>query len=202
MNVLEHYQVALIFLLVGAAMVAAPMAMLTLLRPRKPSVAKEVPYECGVDPIGDAQVCFDLRFYTDALIFVVFDVEAVLMFPWAKVFRSLRDPAGHSMTGVALVEGLLFVGVLFLGLVYVWAKGDIDWVKSLVEQKGQVRSAGVAPPLPQYHDAETTMEVESEEVVAAVSDSIAPEHHAAMHEHHHGHGHGAHGGHGDGHARH
>ncbi len=186
MNVLEHYQVALIFLLVGVAMVAAPMVMLTLLRPRKPSVAKEVPYECGVDPIGDAHVCFDLRFYTDALIFVVFDVEAVLMFPWAKVFRSLRDPAGHPMTGVALVEGLLFVGVLALGLAYVWVKGDIDWVKSLTEQRGLVRTAGVAPvlPLPGAHEAETTAEVEAEEVVAAVSDSIAPTHHAAVHEHH------------------
>jgi len=186
MNVLEHYQVALIFLLVGVAMVAAPMVMLTLLRPRKPSVAKEVPYECGVDPIGDAHVCFDLRFYTDALIFVVFDVEAVLMFPWAKVFRSLRDPAGHAMTGVALVEGLLFVGVLALGLAYVWVKGDIDWVKSLTEQRGLVRTAGVAPvlPLPGAHEAETTAEVEAEEVVAAVSDSIAPTHHAAVHEHH------------------
>ena len=186
MNVLEHYQVALIFLLVGVAMVAALMVMLTLLRPRKPSVAKEVPYECGVDPIGDAHVCFDLRFYTDALIFVVFDVEAVLMFPWAKVFRSLRDPAGHSMTGVALVEGLLFVGVLALGLAYVWVKGDIDWVKSLTEQRGLVRTAGVAPvlPLPGAHEAETTAEVEAKEVVAAVSDSIAPTHHAAVHEHH------------------
>jgi NADH-quinone oxidoreductase subunit A len=186
MNVLEHYQVALIFLLVGVAMVAAPMVMLTLLRPRKPSVAKEVPYECGVDPIGDAHVCFDLRFYTDALIFVVFDVEAVLMFPWAKVFRSLRDPSGHSMTGVALVEGLLFIGVLALGLAYVWVKGDIDWVKSLAEQRGIVRTAGVAPrlPLPGAHEAETIAEVEAEEVVAAVSDSIAPTHHAAVHEHH------------------
>ena len=186
MNVLEHYQVALIFLLVGVAMVAAPMVMLTPLRPRKPSVAKEVPYECGVDPIGDAHVCFDLRFYTDALIFVVFDVEAVLMFPWAKVFRSLRDPSGHSMTGVALVEGLLFIGVLALGLAYVWVKGDIDWVKSLAEQRGIVRTAGVAPrlPLPGAHEAETIAEVEAEEVVAAVSDSIAPTHHAAVHEHH------------------
>jgi NADH-quinone oxidoreductase subunit A len=186
MNVLEHYQVALIFLLVGVAMVAAPMVMLTLLRPRKPSVAKEVPYECGVDPIGDAHVCFDLRFYTDALIFVVFDVEAVLMFPWAKVFRSLRDPSGHPMTSVALVEGLLFIGVLALGLAYVWVKGDIDWVKSLAEQRGIVRTAGVAPllPLPGAHEAETIAEVEAEEGVAAVSDSIAPTHHAAVHEHH------------------
>jgi NADH-quinone oxidoreductase subunit A len=195
MNVLEHYQVALIFLLVGAAMVAAPMLMLTLLRPSKPSVAKEIPYECGVDPIGDAHVCFDLRFYTDALIFVVFDVEAVLMFPWAKVFRTLRDPAGHSMTGVALVEGLLFVGVLALGLAYVWVKGDIDWVKSLAEQRGMVRAAGVPPELPHLGHAdaeppaeiETEAEAEAEEVVAAVADAISPTHHAAGHGDGHGH---------------
>lgn len=138
MNLIDQYQVVLIFLLVGVAMVLAPMVMLALLRPRKPFAAKEAPYECGMDPIGDAQVCFDLRFYTDALIFVVFDVEAVFMFPWARVFKSLKSPSGESLTGFALVEGLIFVGVLFLGLVYVWAKGDLEWIRAI---KGDPRGA-------------------------------------------------------------
>ena len=145
MTVVEHYQAVLIFLLVGVAMVVAPMVMLTLLRPRKPLLEKSIPYECGKDPIGDAQVCFDLRFYTDALIFVIFDVEAAFMFPWARVYRSFGE---RGLSGFALVEGAIFVGVLLLGLVYVWAKGDIDWVKSLKSQPGVVRKEGVAPALP------------------------------------------------------
>ena len=145
MNLLEHYQAVLLFLLVGLAMVLTPMLMLALIRPSKPSHAKEIPYECGVDPVGDAQVCFDLRFYTDALIFVVFDVEAVFMFPWAKVFRSYVAVGQGSFV---LAEGVIFVGILLLGLVYVWAKGDIDWVKSLGDQHGVVRKEGVVPGLP------------------------------------------------------
>jgi NADH-quinone oxidoreductase subunit A len=146
MTLLDHYQAILIFLLVGVAMVVAPMVMLALLRPRKPSLAKAIPYECGKDPIGDAQVCFDLRFYSDALIFVIFDVEAAFMFPWARVYK---DFAARGQSGFALVEGAIFVGVLFLGLIYVWAKGDIDWVKSLNALPGVVRREGVAPTMPE-----------------------------------------------------
>lgn len=145
MSLIEHYQAVLIFLLIGLAMVVSPMFLLALLRPRKPLAAKSVPYECGMDPVGDAQVCFDLRFYTDALIFVIFEVEAVFMFPWAKVYRSF---ASEGLSGFALTEGLVFVGVLALGLVYVWAKGDIDWVKVLAGDRGVVRREGVAPGVP------------------------------------------------------
>ena len=145
MSVIEHYQAVLIFLLVGVAMVLSPLLMLALLRPNQPSVAKSIPYECGKDPIGDAQVCFDLRFYSDALIFVIFDVEAAFMFPWAKVYKSFGE---RGLSGFAFWEGALFVGILALGLLYVWAKGDIDWVKSLGAQPGVVRREGVVPNMP------------------------------------------------------
>lgn len=195
MTAIDQYQVVLIFLLVGVAMVLAPMVLLALLRPRKPMLAKEAPYECGMDPIGSAQVCFDLRFYTDALIFVVFDVEAVFMFPWARVFNSLKSPAGDPLTGFALVEGLIFVGVLFLGLVYVWAKGDIDWVKSLNAQHGVVHVAGVVPTMPDApapdREAEPEFEPEPEPVAAApmagqVTGMVTG--HGASHADAHGHG--------------
>jgi NADH-quinone oxidoreductase subunit A len=146
MTLTDHYQALLIFLLVGVVMVVAPMVMLALLRPRKPLLEKAIPYECGKDPIGDAQVCFDLRFYSDALIFVIFDVEAAFMFPWARVYRSFSD---RGLSGFALVEGAIFVGVLFLGLIYVWAKGDIDWIKSIGGQPSIERKEGVAPELPE-----------------------------------------------------
>ena len=120
MTLIEHFQVVLIFLLVGLGMILVPMVALALLRPNKPSPAKLMPYECGLDPIGEAQVCFDMRFYTDALIFLVFEVETVFLFPWVRVF--------NEMGAIALVEGLIFIVILFLGLAYVWAKGDLDWV--------------------------------------------------------------------------
>jgi NADH-quinone oxidoreductase subunit A len=191
MTAIDQYQVVLIFLLVGVAMVLAPMVLLALLRPRKPLVAKEAPYECGMDPIGSAQVCFDLRFYTDALIFVVFDVEAVFMFPWARVFTSLKSPAGVPLTGFALVEGLIFVGVLFLGLVYVWAKGDIDWVKSLNAQHGVVHVAGVVPTMPDAPapESEPAPELEPEpEPAAAATMSSHGAGEVASHADAHGHG--------------
>jgi NADH-quinone oxidoreductase subunit A len=184
MTAIDQYQVVLIFLLVGVAMVLAPMVLLALLRPRKPLVAKEAPYECGMDPIGDAQVCFDLRFYTDALIFVIFDVEAVLMFPWARVFRSFQSPTGEPLTGFALVEGLIFVGVLFLGLVYVWAKGDIDWVKSLGAQHGVVHQAGVVPTMPAAPEPDFGPEPEIEPEPEPAAASPMASGHSSAHGHH------------------
>jgi hypothetical protein len=90
------------------------------------------------------------------------------MFPWARVFTSLKSPTGESLTGFALVEGLIFVGVLFLGLVYVWAKGDIDWVKALGAQHGVVHAAGVAPTMPEARmpRPEAVPEYEPEPVAA------------------------------------
>lgn len=177
MSLIDQYQAVLIFLLVGVAMVVSPLIMLALVRPKVPLVAKDIAYECGMDPVGDAQVCFDLRFYTDALIFVVFDVEAVFMFPWAKVYRSF---AAEGNSGFALAEGVIFVGILALGLVYVWAKGDIDWVKTLTEGRGVVRREGVVPTLPELEPdpPEAPVELEPEPVAAPVAAATA---HASHH---------------------
>ncbi len=164
MSLIDHYQAVLILLLVGVAMVVSPMVMLGVLRPNKPELAKSIPYECGKDPIGDAHVCFDLRFYTDALIFVVFDVEAAFMFPWAKVYRGF---AAEGLSGFALLEGAIFVGILLLGLVYVWSKGDIDWVKSLAAQPGVIRREGVVPNMPDVTIDPPDVQPELEPIAAA-----------------------------------
>ncbi|MGQ0552309.1 MAG: NADH-quinone oxidoreductase subunit A [Planctomycetota bacterium] len=123
-GVLLDYHAVLVFLITGAVMVCTPLVLGALFRPRNPYPAKSMPYECAEDPVGDAQVRFDMRFYTAALIFIVFDAEIVLMFPWAHVFRE------HPERGLALGAGLLFTTVVFFGLIYDWAKGDLDWVKS------------------------------------------------------------------------
>ena len=182
MSLIEHYQAVLIFLLIGVAMVVSPLIMLALLRPKKPSVAKATASECGMEPVGNAQVCFDLRFYTDALIFVIFDVEAVFMFPWAKVYRSF---ASEGNSGFALTEGLIFVGILALGLAYVWAKGDIDWVKTSSASRDLTRREGLVPVIPAQVPDAPEREPELEPVVVTAPAAAAPAHHADPHPAHH-----------------
>jgi NADH-quinone oxidoreductase subunit A len=121
------YQTVFVFLLIGFGAVIVGMAILGLVRPKKNTPEKLMTYECGKDPFGDGQVRFDMRFYTIALVFVVFDVEIAFLFPWAKVFKSF---IAEGNGGIALIEGLIFIAILFIGLVYVWVKGDLEWVKS------------------------------------------------------------------------
>jgi NADH:ubiquinone oxidoreductase subunit 3 (subunit A) len=131
-DVFLSYHAVLVFLITGVAMVCTPLILGALFRPKNPYPAKNMAYECAEDPIGPAQVRFDMRFYTAALIFIVFDVEIAFMFPWAKVFHAYPD------RWLALAEGLTFIGILFLGLVYVWAKGDVNWSKTF-QQKRRVQ---------------------------------------------------------------
>ncbi len=98
-----------------------------LLAPKKPSHLKETPYECGEQPVGSAWSAFNVRFYVVGLIFIIFDVESVLMFPVAAIFRELND-MGEG--GYALIVFLSFISVLLEGIAYCWKKGDLDWVKS------------------------------------------------------------------------
>jgi NADH-quinone oxidoreductase subunit A len=90
-----------------------------LLRPRRPSAVKSEAFECGNPPSGPAWRRFDVKFYLTAIVFIVFDVEVVFMYPWALVFRPL------GMFG--FVEMAVFVLVLALGFVYVWRKGALEW---------------------------------------------------------------------------
>jgi NADH-quinone oxidoreductase subunit A len=123
-----HYQTVLVFLLFGFGGVIGGMMILALVRPNQPNPEKLTTYECGLDPVGDGQVRFDMRFYTVALVFIVFDVEIAFLFPWAKVYQAFISEGNG---GIALFEGLIFIVILFIGLVYVWAKGDLEWVKAL-----------------------------------------------------------------------
>ncbi len=91
-----------------------------LIQRRHPYPEKLSPYECGIEPpVGDSWHPFAVRYYIFALLFVIFDVEAVFVFPWALVFRRL----GRS----GFAEMMIFIGVLFVGLVYAWAKGALEW---------------------------------------------------------------------------
>lgn len=122
-----HYHSVLVFLLFGFLAVVGGMVVLAAIRPKKNTPEKLMTYECGKDPVGDGQVRFDMRFYTIALVFVIFDVEIAFLFPWAKVYKNFVENGNGA---IALFEGLIFIVILFIGLIYVWAKGDLEWVKS------------------------------------------------------------------------
>lgn len=98
-----------------------------MLSSQKPSRLKQTPYECGEEPVGTAWSAFNIRFYVVGLIFIIFDVESVLMFPVASVFLQFVK-AGNGL--YVLLDFLGFIIVLVTGIAYCWRKGDLDWVKS------------------------------------------------------------------------
>ena len=120
-------------LLIGVAGILLVLFTLLLgkvLSPKKPTPEKLSTYECGEDTIGTAWIPFNPRFYVIALVFLLFDVELLFIFPWATIFGRPELIAADARWGwFALVEMALFVGILVTGLVYVWKKGDLEWIK-------------------------------------------------------------------------
>ena len=128
-----HFANVLVFLALGFVLTAMMLGLGWLVRPSNPEAAKLASYECGEPASGSAWINFNIRFYLVALVFVVFDVELAFMYPVMAVFKSwVADGRGL----VALGEILLFVGVLAIGLVYVWAKRDLEWVKGSPAESG------------------------------------------------------------------
>jgi NADH-quinone oxidoreductase subunit A len=116
----------LVFVVIGVAFLSVTLFLSSLLRPHRPDPEKNSTYECGERPIGRAWFNFNPRFYLVALIFIVFDVEIVFIFPVAVV---LKDWIAAGNGVLALIEIGTFVAILAVGLAYVWAKGDLAWVK-------------------------------------------------------------------------
>jgi NADH-quinone oxidoreductase subunit A len=118
---LTQYASVLVFFVTILGLLAFVFVLWKVLRPERHSEEKTTTYECGEEPVGSAWIQFNIRFYVFALIFLVFDVEAVFLLPWAVVFRELGV--------LAYVEGLVFIGILVVALAYVWRKGDLAWVR-------------------------------------------------------------------------
>jgi NADH-quinone oxidoreductase subunit A len=118
---LTAHSAILVFIAVAVGFLVVNLIAWKVLRPSRFSEEKLTTYECGENPTGSAWIQFNIRFYVFALIFIVFDVEAVFLLPWAVVFRELGV--------VAFVEGLVFIAILAVGLAYVWRKGDLEWVR-------------------------------------------------------------------------
>ena len=116
------YLGVLFFLVAAVLFVGVSLTFSSLVRPSKFTPEKYIPYECGENPVGSPWVQFNIRFYVFALVFIIFDVEVVFLFPWAVVYQKLGL--------FAFIEGLIFIAILALGLAYVWVKGDLEWVRT------------------------------------------------------------------------
>jgi NADH-quinone oxidoreductase subunit A len=117
----SDYLPILIFAVVAVALSAIAVLVPALLGPKRPTDVKLAPYESGKMPIGPARRRFPIQYYLFAVLFVLFDIEVVFLFPWATVFKDLSSP------WVGLLEAGIFVLILVLGLVYVWKKGGLEW---------------------------------------------------------------------------
>ena len=126
--------VALAFVLCGLM-----LGLGLLLRPANPNPNKLSTYECGEPPSGPAWINFNIRFYLIALVFVIFDVELAFVYPVAAVFR---EWVARGQGAFALGEIVVFIGILAVGLIYVWVKGDLEWLKRLpVERRTEPAQA-------------------------------------------------------------
>lgn len=121
------YIPVIVFIGLAIALLIVPLIIQHLVSPRhNKNNDKLMSYECGEVPEGSAWVKFNIRFYIIALVFIIFDVEVVFLFPWAAVYQDFIA-AGNGL--LVLIEMLLFVIILTIGFAYVWIKGDLDWVK-------------------------------------------------------------------------
>jgi NADH-quinone oxidoreductase subunit A len=116
----QNYVPLFIFLAVVGTLIPVTLIVARIVRTQNPNRTKLMPYECGIDPVGDARGRYTVRFYIIAILFVIFDVETIFLFPWAVRFKSL---------GVfGLIEILIFLAILIVGYVWVWKKGALEWV--------------------------------------------------------------------------
>ena len=142
------YLNVLVFASVGFVFVFANVLVGSLIRPKRKDKAGLETYECGETTIGDTWIQFDIRYYTVALIYVIFAVEIAFLFPWAMVLKEAFVTPGIGW--YAVIKGVIFVTILFLGLASVWSKGDLDWVLSYQGNPytpTSRREGGVIPPV-------------------------------------------------------
>ena len=165
------YLNVLVFSGVGLVFVFANMIAGSLIRPKRKTTQGLEVYECGEPTIGEAWIQFDIRYYTVALVYVIFAVEIAFLFPWALVlqesFANTGAAAGAGIGWFALIEGVIFIVILFLGLAYVWAKGDLDWVLAWQKSRYEPRQPRARITIPSV-----------EEITAVQAAPAAPPAHA------------------------
>jgi NADH:ubiquinone oxidoreductase subunit 3 (subunit A) len=117
---MNPWNVIAIFFIVGLIVPVGAIVTAGILGPKKPNPIKQTTYECGIETVGDSWVQFKVQYYIFALVFLVFDVETVFLFPWAVKLGALGM--------FAVIEGIIFILILIAGLVYTWRKGMLEWV--------------------------------------------------------------------------
>lgn len=127
---ISEYGKILLLAIIGLILVCATILSAKFISPKKPNPIKLSTYECGEDAIGSSWVQFNPRFYVVALVFLLFDVELIFVFPWATVFGNANLIAADGRWGwFTLIEMAIFLGILILGLLYIWKNGDLNWAK-------------------------------------------------------------------------
>ncbi|HLT79478.1 MAG TPA: NADH-quinone oxidoreductase subunit A [Cyclobacteriaceae bacterium] len=128
---LSGFAEVLLYIVGGALFILISLLISRLVRPHRPNAEKLASYESGEEPVGESWAQFNARFYIIALIFILFEVELVLLFPWATVFSrsDLIEQTDGLWGWISLIEMVLFIFILALGLIWAWAKGYLDWVK-------------------------------------------------------------------------
>ena len=119
---ITEYLPILILLVIALGFGLLNLLLTHLFGPRRPNPIKLSPYESGVPPLGDARLRFSIKFYLVAMIFIIFDIEVVFMYPWAVVYRDLLSEGS-----LIFWEMFVFIGVLLIGFVYVWRRGGLEW---------------------------------------------------------------------------
>ena len=119
MAFLQDYIPALVLLALAIGFAFFTVVASRLVGPHKPTREKNMPYECGIEPIGGANDRFSVKFYLVAMLFIIFDIEAVFLYPWAVAFRELKL--------FGLIEMLVFIALLLVGYAYIWKKGALEW---------------------------------------------------------------------------
>lgn len=119
-----------VMFIVAMGFAASQILVTQLIGPRKRTATKLMPYECGKDPVGSARDRFSIKFYTVAVIFLLFDIEVLFMIPFAVAFKSLlaeQKISNIAFGTIAFVEIIIFIATLIVGYIYVWKKGTFDW---------------------------------------------------------------------------
>jgi len=129
-SLMDYAPIGIMFL-VAVGFAVSQILVTQLIGPRKRTATKLMPYECGKDPVGTARDRFSIKFYTVAVIFLLFDIEVLFMVPFAVAFKELLAQQGVSGAiaygTIALIEILVFIGTFIVGYIYVWKKGTFDW---------------------------------------------------------------------------
>jgi len=121
-NYFARYLPLLIHFLLAGALAGAIVVLSWLVGQRRPTRAKMSPYECGMTPVGDTREPFNVKFYMVAMMFILFDVEAIFLYPWAVILRELK------MFG--FWEMVVYIAIVLVGFFYIWKKGVLDWGKA------------------------------------------------------------------------